>query len=171
MWYLEHVALCLALNLSIFRSVDTQPILNKLLFFNFDKHLFRLNISVYLNSCLKFYMCVAVGLKIFFSVVNYLPANKRSFKSVSIVFRHLSTIRINSKIFEMHAMKIFWCCVSLSLPLIICGQEALSNVLAKMNEISRRGEFINGVIKPSIEGYIGKGIVSFTYRGRIFEKN
>lgn len=70
----------------------------------------------------------------------------------------------------MNVMKILWFCVSLSLPLVICGQSALSNALAEMNEISRRGGFINGVIKPSIEGYIGKGTVCFTYKGKV-DKN
>lgn len=100
-----------------------------------------------------------------YRILNYSSANKRCFQTVSIVFQCLSTFRINCEIFEMDAMKILWFCVSLSLPLIICGQ--LSNALAKMNEISRRGGFINGVLKPSMEGYIAKGSASFTYRGKI----
>lgn len=105
-----------------------------------------------------------------YRVLNHYSANKRCFQTVRIVFQFLSTLWIKCEIFEMNALKILWFCVSLSFPLIICGQQMLSNALTKMNEISRRGGFINGVLKPSMEGYIAKGSVCFTYRGKI-DKN
>lgn len=51
------------------------------------------------------------------------------------------------------------------LPFLISGNRNLSDVLNKINEISKNGKYINDIFKPANKGLIKKGTARLFYKG------